>query len=1129
MKRFCAFALCAALLTSMAAGPVQAVSSWVEDPDEMVTRGMAAQLLYEAAGSPEGRSTQSFKDVSGPQADAISWAADNGYINGVGDGLYRPDALVTRQEFSAILYRQAGSPAVSGRDLEAFSDYGTVGNWAEDALLWSVKAGLISGKLGGRLAPTDTITMAEATTILRRAQSLPDVEQIRADLEKLTSAPRPVGSEGERAAVKYLEERFREMGYTVTLQPYTAADGKTGTNVIAVREAKKADADIFVLSAHHDSVPTAYGANDDASGVAALLAAAEALKDVQTDTELRFISFTDEENGKNGSRYYTSTLSSEEKERMVGDIQFDMLGGLGTSGMAVCTADGEANWVSDLLRQECPALELDAETASDHTAFQLAGVPAVLLMQDGQGYLYHSAADTVDQLDLWAIAGAVRTVIAAVEEIASDRTESYREVARTQGGDHTYCQTRQNVIYFGMSRSDTEAYVGASGELADHWEVEGPGWTDRYEAYRYSMRWFGGEEPMATYYQYRNGFLDHIEIRPCESGYTTERVRSLMTLMYGAPDSRQVSAEGVVEESWADEVYGKYLTLTDDPAGATVTVSGYSMGLTNVLSSYPVAGGQASISDPEDAKVWEYLCSILPLEYRQKIAQFALFTDGVSNVLAYTSPVQEEGSTDNTRFVLSIDYYDVYDENGAPRDWSKLTYTILHEYGHVLLEDETQIDLSVGKGTHDPAGFIEGSFRKRFYDTFWADLGDSAVSDYEKDPTRYVSRYGANYFHEDIADTFAVFVLGDKPQGETVAEQKLLFFWNDPGMMELRQAVRQSLGLEPVEEGEKDGPLAVTSTAEIQRALSAAIAALEQPAPFDVSALGPQEDLEMTVRNLYHAVIGEHPEYKYAYDIQISLGEDGLLRCTLSYMPYRTGEWPAGHQGAEVDGLGDLMRVAQAGLDQEIVPIRITDTALSVDDMNKALQQVGGSYFLCQLNRDGTAIEIRPLDGLSHAQALERLEEIDALAEKIYGACVTPGMDEEAAAKALYTYLTEHVRYDRRYYSDPASMPYESMTALGALRDDLAICGGYAQALQVLFQRAGIPCLTVSGEMGGEGHMWDLAYLGGEWHWFDATSDRDMAGFGFRHFNVGDGQMEGYTWDQDHVRRLAQDPTILHE
>ena len=114
------------------------------------------------------------------------------------------------------------------------------------------------------------------------------------------------------------------------------------------------------------------------------------------------------------------------------------------------------------------------------------------------------------------------------------------------------------------------------------------------------------------------------------------------------------------------------------------------MGITNVLSSYQVKGGQVQIADPKDRAVWEYLCTILRLEARQKITQFNLFSDGYSNILAYTSPVEENGVTDNSRFCISIDYYDVYDENGARRDWSKLTYTILHEYGHVLLEDETQ-------------------------------------------------------------------------------------------------------------------------------------------------------------------------------------------------------------------------------------------------------------------------------------------------------------------------------------------------------------------------------------------------------------------------------------------------------
>ena len=47
-----------------------------------------------------------------------------------------------------------------------------------------------------------------------------------------------------------------------------------------------------------------------------------------------------------------------------------------------------------------------------------------------------------------------------------------------------------------------------------------------------------------------------------------------------------------------------------------------------------------------------------------------------------------------------------------------------------------------------------------------------------------------------MADTFALFVLGSKPQGGTVAEEKLLAFWDEPEMVSLRAAIRANLGLE---------------------------------------------------------------------------------------------------------------------------------------------------------------------------------------------------------------------------------------------------------------------------------------------------------------------------------------------
>ena len=423
MKRIGALLLCGILLLpaagasgtpwpawaaeALAWGREKSVSrAFLASPGQRLTRGAVARLLYESAGQPAAHEECPFSDVSEKDAAAVGWAAGQGYLTGVGDGTYEPGRPVTRQEFAAILWRQAGTPEVPVQGLERFGDAGTVSEWARDAVLWCQQAGVMAGRSGDKLAPEDTITTAEALVMLERAAGLPDVGQLRDDLEILAAHHRPVGSQGEADAVRYLRDRFEEMGYSVTLQPYTDGQGRTGHNVAAVKAASVPDADILVLSAHHDSVPTAYGANDNASGVAALLYTAEALRNVPTDTEVRFLSFTDEENGKNGSRTYTASLTEEERTRIVGAIQFDMLGGLGSTGTLVCTVDGEANWVSDLLQKKNPGLESGVETASDHTSFQLSGIPAVLLMQRGRGYLYHSAADTAEQLDLYAIAAA---------------------------------------------------------------------------------------------------------------------------------------------------------------------------------------------------------------------------------------------------------------------------------------------------------------------------------------------------------------------------------------------------------------------------------------------------------------------------------------------------------------------------------------------------------------------------------------------------------------------------------------------------------------------------------------------------------------------------------------------------
>ena len=57
--------------------------------------------------------------------------------------------------------------------------------------------------------------------------------------------------------------------------------------------------------------------------------------------------------------------------------------------------------------------------------------------------------------------------------------------------------------------------------------------------------------------------------------------------------------------------------------------------------------------------------------------------------------------------------------------------------------------------------------------------------------------------------------------------------------------------------------------------------------------------------------------------------------------------------------------------------------------------------------------------------------------------------------------------------------------------------------------------------MGGEYHMWNVAYVDGAWRYFDATSDRGMSQFGFRCFNVTAEELTGHDWDQAYVERLT--------
>ena len=134
-------------------------------------RAMAAQLFYNLEGKPAVTGDSTFTDVtSGHWAvDAITWAAENEVVAGIGEGLYDPDSNVTREQFAQMLYNYAkykGYDLTATGDLSQFPDAGSISSWAETALSWANGKGLINGHENGTIDPKGSTIRAQAASII---------------------------------------------------------------------------------------------------------------------------------------------------------------------------------------------------------------------------------------------------------------------------------------------------------------------------------------------------------------------------------------------------------------------------------------------------------------------------------------------------------------------------------------------------------------------------------------------------------------------------------------------------------------------------------------------------------------------------------------------------------------------------------------------------------------------------------------------------------------------------------------------------------------------------------------------------------------------------------------------------
>lgn len=184
-------------------------------PDTPMTRGMLVTVLYRLAGSPSLENENlgyPFADVPGDSwyADGVYWARLAGIAGGYGDNRFGPSDPVTREQLAAILWRYAGSPEAEAGT--AFADERAISSWAASAVDWAQSSGCVNGADGGRSAPADAATRAQAAVILMRYCE-----------SRTETAPEPEPTPEPEAGANVLVAYFSATGNTENIAEHLSA------------------------------------------------------------------------------------------------------------------------------------------------------------------------------------------------------------------------------------------------------------------------------------------------------------------------------------------------------------------------------------------------------------------------------------------------------------------------------------------------------------------------------------------------------------------------------------------------------------------------------------------------------------------------------------------------------------------------------------------------------------------------------------------------------------------------------------------------------------------------------------------------------------------------------------------
>jgi len=291
---------------------------------------------------------------------------------------------------------------------------------------------------GGDSTPTPSTEVADPDT-LARSVSQSELSSSIQGLEALGT--RFTMGTGDDRAKDYLVGRFAALGLTAELDPFQVA-GETANNIIVKHPGVTTPEVVYMFSAHYDSTSStpmteAPGADDNATGVAAVLEAARLLTPHAFEHSIWFVLTAAEEQGSMGSKHMTTWMPGSGFE-FRGVIAPDMIGywPKGDADEMDILGDTASQFMVDHMAEVATRLGVAHKAyiqhgycyGDDHTSFQEAGIPAISPMDCVEAHNvpgsgedtphYHAPSDRFDTLHMPKTTQVAGVIVATLAELA---------------------------------------------------------------------------------------------------------------------------------------------------------------------------------------------------------------------------------------------------------------------------------------------------------------------------------------------------------------------------------------------------------------------------------------------------------------------------------------------------------------------------------------------------------------------------------------------------------------------------------------------------------------------------------------------------------------------------------------